>query len=162
MPTLRKGAGSSRPAAHSGQPGLLLDNESPYGSRRVLVEYDGAATAAYLHDADAIVGAAWIANHQQAPVSTDLSRLNAGRAPLMPAGHTKHPGGRPPLDASTLRALWFEEGDGVAIIEGGQLLAVPARALQQQLWRRGCALRRDRRLQRRCRPGQARKLRGVL
>src|SRR5216117_1473791 len=102
MPTLRKGAGSSRLAAHSGQPGILLDNESPYGSRRVVVEYDGATTAAYLHDADAIVGAAWIANHQQAPSSTD----------------------QPPLDARALRALWFEEGDGVAIIEGGQLLAV--------------------------------------
>src|SRR5256886_1814398 len=123
MATLRKGAGS-RPTAHAGQPGTRLDSERPYGSRRVVVEYDGATTAAYLRDADAIVGAAWIANHQQAPSSTDLSRLDAGRAPLMPAGHTKHPGGRPPLDARALRALWFEEGDGVAIIEGGQLLAV--------------------------------------
>ncbi|HXZ75186.1 MAG TPA: suppressor of fused domain protein, partial [Streptosporangiaceae bacterium] len=124
MATLRKGTGGSRLAARAGQPGILLDSESPYGSRRVVVEYDGATTAAYLHDADAIVGAAWVANHQQAPASTDLSRLDAGRAPLMPAGHTKHPGGRPPLDARGLRALWFEEGDGVAIIEGGQLLAV--------------------------------------
>ena len=82
MPTLRKGAGSSRLAAHSGQPGILLDSESPYGSRRVVVEYDGATTAAYLHDADAIVGAAWIANHQQAPASTDLSRLDAGSLDL--------------------------------------------------------------------------------
>ena len=96
MATLRRGASGSRPAARAGQPGILLDSESPYGSRRVVVEYDGATTAAYLHDADAIVGAAWIANHQQAPSSTDLSRLEAGRAPLMPAGHTKHPAaGRP-------------------------------------------------------------------
>ncbi len=71
-----------------------------------------------------MLGAAWIANHEQAPSSTDLSRLDAGQAPLMPAAHTKHPGGRAPLDARTLRALWFEEGDGVAVIEGGQLLAV--------------------------------------
>src|SRR5216683_2875721 len=105
MATLRKGARSSRPAGHQGQPGILLESESPYGSRRVLVEYDGATTAAYLHDAGAVVGAAWIANHQQAPASTDLSRLNAGHSPLMPAGHTKHPGGRPPLDARILRAL---------------------------------------------------------
>jgi hypothetical protein len=89
-----------------------------------VVESDGATTAAYLHDADTVVGATWIANHQPAPPSTDLSQLESGRAPLMPAAHTKHPGGRPPLDARTLRALWFEEGDGVAIIEGGQLLAV--------------------------------------
>jgi hypothetical protein len=28
----------------------------------------------------------------------------------MPAGHTKHPGGVPPLDPRILRPLWFEEG----------------------------------------------------
>jgi hypothetical protein len=103
---------------------VLLEGESPYGSRRVVVESDGATTAAYLHDAETVVGAAWIANHEPAPPGTDLSRLESGRAPLMPAAHTKHPSGRLPLDPRTLRALWFEEGDGVAIIEGGQLLAV--------------------------------------
>jgi hypothetical protein len=103
---------------------VLLEGKSPYGSRRVVVESDGATTAAYLHGAETVVGATWIANHEPAPPSTDLSRLESGRAPLMPAAHTKHPSGRPPLDPRTLRALWFEEGDGVAIIEGGQLLAV--------------------------------------
>ena len=121
---MRKGARGSRPGGSPGHPGTLLESESPYGSRRLVVEYDGATTAAYLHDADAVLGAAWIANHEQAPPNSDLNRLAAGQAPLMPAGHTKHPGGRPPLDARTLRALWFEEGDGVAVIEGGQLLAV--------------------------------------
>ena len=104
-----------RSAASGGQPGTVLESESPYGSRRLVVEYDGATTSAYLHDAGAVLGAAWIANHEQAPQSADLSRLNAGQAPLMPAAHTKHPAGRPPLDARTLRALWFEEGDGVAV-----------------------------------------------
>ena len=53
MATLRKGAGS-RPAAHPGQPGTLLDSESPYGSRRVVVEYDGREArlerARFTHD----------------------------------------------------------------------------------------------------------------
>ena len=103
---------AARSAALGGQPGTVLESESPYGSRRLVVEYDGATTAAYLHDAGAVLGAAWIANHEQAPQSADLSRLNAGQAPLMPAAHTKHPAGRPPLDARTLRALWFEEATG--------------------------------------------------
>jgi hypothetical protein len=124
MSSLRKGARGTRLATPSAQPGVLLEGDSPYGSRRVVVESDGSTTAAYLHDAGTVVGAAWIANHKQAPADTDLSRLAAGQAPLMPAAHTKHPAGRPPLDPRTLRALWFEEGDGVAIIEGGQLLAV--------------------------------------
>src|SRR5258708_4623328 len=124
MSSMRRGPRAPRSAAFAGQPGTVLQSESPYGSRRLVVEYDGTTTAAYLHDADAVLGAAWIANHEQAPANADLSRLTAGQAPLMPAAHTKHPGGRAPLDARTLRALWFEEGDGVAIIEGGQLLAV--------------------------------------
>jgi Suppressor of fused protein (SUFU) len=124
MSSLRKGAKGTRLTTPSAQSGILLEAGSPYGSRRVVVESDGATTAAYLHDGAAVVGAAWIANHKQAPAATDMSRLAAGKAPLMPAAHTKHPAGRPPLDPRTLRALWFEEGDGVAIIEGGQLLAV--------------------------------------
>jgi hypothetical protein len=42
----------------------------------------------------------------------------------MPEGRTRHPRGRPPLDPATLQALWFEEGDGVALLERGTLLAV--------------------------------------
>ena len=102
----------------------LLDSVSPYGSRRLTVEFDGATTAAYLHDETTVVAATWIANHVRAPRTTDLARLNAGQAPLMPAACTRHPRGRPPLDPATLQVLWFEEGDGVALLERGTLLAV--------------------------------------
>ncbi len=104
----------------------LLESFSPYGSRKVTVEYDGLTTAAYLHDDTSAISATWIANHRPAPPSTDQARLDAGYAPLMPAARTKHPGGRPPLQASALEALWFEEGDGVAILENGRPLAVIA------------------------------------
>lgn len=124
MTTLRKSARNSRGAGRPGQPGTLLDSESPYASRRVAVEFDGSVTAAYLYEGAQVLAATWIANHAQAPQSIDLTRLAAGEAPPMPAGHTKHPAGTPPLDGRSLRALWFEEGDGVAIVDGGQLLAV--------------------------------------
>jgi hypothetical protein len=107
-------------------PVTLLESFSPYGSRKVTVEYDGQVTAAYLHDEAAAISATWIANHGPAPQATDQARLDAGRAPLMPAARTKHPGGRPPLRADALEALWFEEGDGVAILENGRPLAVIA------------------------------------
>jgi hypothetical protein len=111
------------------QPITLLESVSPYGSRRVTVEYDGVTTAAYLHDesgpdSGSTVSATWIANHLPAPAAVDEARLELGRAPLMPAGRTRLPGGRPPLDADTLEALWFEEGDGAAIFENGRPLAV--------------------------------------
>ena len=107
-------------------PVTLLESFSPYGSRKVTVEYDGLVTAAYLHDDTAAISATWIANHRPAPSATDQARLDAGRAPLMPAARTKHPAGRPPLQADALEALWFEEGDGVAILESGRPLAVMA------------------------------------
>ena len=122
--TLRRSARTSRAASRPGQPGTLLESESPYASRRVSVESDGSVTAAYLYEGAQVLAATWIANHLQAPHSIDLTRLEAGQAPAMPAGHTQHPQGTPPLDGRSLRALWFEEGDGVAIVDGGQLLAV--------------------------------------
>ena len=84
-------------------PVTLLESPSPYGSRRVTVEYDGLTTAAYLHDEDAVISATWIANHQPAPDSGDpgaQARLDAGRTPLMPASLIKHPGGRGSLRGS--------------------------------------------------------------
>jgi len=70
-----------------------------------VVECDGLTTAAYLHDKTSPIAATWIANHEQAPASTDLARLNAGHAPVMPVGHTKHPEGRPVPEPHRLRAL---------------------------------------------------------
>jgi hypothetical protein len=102
----------------------LLDSLSPYGSRRLTVEFDGAVTAAYLRDETTLIAATWVANHVHAPRTSDLARVNAGQAPLMPAARTRHPRGRPPLDPATLQALWFEEGDGVALLERGTVLAV--------------------------------------
>jgi hypothetical protein len=102
----------------------LLDSVSPYGSRRLTVEFDGAATAAYLRDGTTVIAATWIANHVRAPRFADPERLNAGLAPVMPAHCTRHPRGRPPIDPATLQALWLEEGDGVALLERDALLAV--------------------------------------
>ncbi|HXP53412.1 MAG TPA: suppressor of fused domain protein [Streptosporangiaceae bacterium] len=118
MPTLR------RESAGSLQPRTLLESENPYESRRLTVEYDGVTTAAYLHDGPTTVAATWIANHVPAPASTDVARIESGQAPIMPSGHTKLPEGRAPIEPGTLEPLWFEEGDGVAVLENGKLLAV--------------------------------------
>src|ERR1700749_3719883 len=42
----------------------------------------------------------------------------------MPANRTRHPRGRQPLEAQALHPIWFPEGDGVALLERGTLLAV--------------------------------------
>jgi hypothetical protein len=131
MPSLRRGAGQARisgPQPIAGQAAarssVLLDEASPYGSRRVTVEYDGTTTAAYLHDTSGPIAATWVANHSPAPPVVDVAALSSGRAPQMPAGHTKHPQGRPLLEPAALRALWLEEGDGVVVLENGVPLAL--------------------------------------
>jgi hypothetical protein len=125
VPTLRRRQNlSSSIAAPRGGPVTLLDSVSPYGSRRVLVEYDGTTTSAYLRGRSGPVGATWVANHTQAPETIDVARLQAGLPPEMPAEHTKHPQGRPLIAPDSLSAVWFEEGDGVAILEHDEPLAV--------------------------------------
>jgi suppressor of fused protein SUFU len=124
MPTLRRGASQARISAGPGQPVVLLDSESPYGSRRVVIECDGSTTAAYLHDGSGPIAATWIANHGPAPATVDQAAVSSGQAPPMPADHTRHPDGVPPLDPQALRALWLEEGDGVAILANDKPLAV--------------------------------------
>jgi hypothetical protein len=125
VPSLRRGSSqNSRISAGPAAPTVLLDSVSPYGSRRVVVEYDGNATSAYLHDKTGPVAATWIANHIAAPQTVDVARLRAGHAPEMPAQHTKYPDGSLQIEAGTLTALWLEEGDGVAILQAGEPLAV--------------------------------------
>lgn len=121
MSVLRRGTASPRiptvTAVHA--------EASPYGSRRLVIETDGEVTAAYLKDArDSVVGAVWVANHAEAPPGLDRTRLDAGSPPLLPRSHVRHPEGREALDASSLEVVWFEEGDGVAVLEDGDLLFV--------------------------------------
>jgi len=126
MPTLRRGTSQTRISATPGRPAILLESVSPYGSRRLVVQYDGTTTAAYLHDDTTAIAATWIANHRQAPPAIDLERLSSGEAPEMPAGHTRHPDGRSLLAPGSLRALWLEEGDSVALLEHDKPIAVLA------------------------------------
>ncbi|MEU6743470.1 suppressor of fused domain protein [Streptosporangium sandarakinum] len=102
---------------------VLLSDASPYGSRTLVVERDETSSVAYLCGPKGEVhGAVWLANHVPAPETTDLDRLNSELPPVAVRANTRHPGGRRPL--GTLRSLWFEEGDGVALYENDELLAV--------------------------------------
>ncbi|GGO70577.1 suppressor of fused domain protein [Nonomuraea cavernae] len=112
-----------RSASGEGQTEVVLTAGNPYGSRMLVVERDEDASVAYLCAPDGTVhGAVWLANHRPAPPVIDLARINSGRPPLMPRTGTTHPEGRRPL--GRLAALWFEEGDGVAVYEEDELLAV--------------------------------------
>jgi Suppressor of fused protein (SUFU) len=118
------GMATIRPAGERGDGvEVILTDVNPYGSRTLVVERDETSSVAYLCGSGGMVhGAAWLANHGPAPAEIDLERTNSGLPPVVPRANTRHPGGRPPLGA--LRPLWFEEGDGVALYENDELLAV--------------------------------------
>ncbi|WP_051301553.1 suppressor of fused domain protein [Actinomadura rifamycini] len=121
MSVLRRGAAAARRRGTT----VVHAESGPYGSRRLVVESDGTVTAAYLKDAgESVVGAVWVANHRAAPAGLDRARLDAGAAPLLPRSHVRHPDGRDALDAGALETVWFEEGDGVAVLEAGEPLFV--------------------------------------
>jgi Suppressor of fused protein (SUFU) len=104
---------------------VVFSDASPYRSRRLDIEADEVSTVAYLRDSSgAVIGAAWVANHVAALATLDLARLNSGLAPSLPAGLTSHPEGRKPLDTSALEVVWFEGGDGAAVLEAGEPLCV--------------------------------------
>lgn len=104
---------------------VVLSSPNPYGSRTLTIETDRTSSVAYLRDAEGTIRAAvWLANHGPAPEELDRARIDAGLPPVMPRANTRHPDGTPPLDPAALSVLWFEEGDGVAVYQDGELLAV--------------------------------------
>lgn len=108
---------------------LLVTETSPYGSRSAVVEDDGRTVYLYLTAAnpqnpEKDMSAVWVANLIAGPDERDLPSMEAGTPPLMPRGGTCHPEGRPSYREEDLELVWFEEGDGVALLERGQPLAV--------------------------------------
>src|SRR5690606_25801461 len=101
-------------APADGAPRTLLDEPSPYGSRRILVATNSTETWAQLFDgAGRQVTALWLAAHRGPSPDIHLS---------VPPEATRNPGGRPPF--GHVEAVWFEEGDGVALFDNEGMLAV--------------------------------------
>ena len=103
-----------------------MQQTSPYGTRRATVLRGDGDVYLYLEDVvgpePRTVSAVWVANHEGAP--TDASVISAAGTPArMAASGTSHPGGCPPL-AHASALVWFEEGDGVAVVDGQGVVAV--------------------------------------
>ena len=109
------------------EPESLLFESSPYGSLDALVQQDSQAAYLYLHspqNSEFGTRAVWVRNLKRGPLVVSQSDMQSGIAPLLPRTHCHHPDGKPPLDARNLELVWFEEGNGVALYEQGELLAV--------------------------------------
>jgi hypothetical protein len=107
-------------------PQLILQETNPYRTRQATLLRGEGDLYLYLED---LVGperqtssAVWVANHLPAPSGRGADSP-PGTPPRMGAGGTRHPEGCPD-PGQTLRLVWFEEGDAVALVDGEGVLAV--------------------------------------
>lgn len=106
-------------------PVTVLQDLSPYRTRRASLVRGDDDTYLYLEDVTAptprTISAVWVGNGTAAPTRAEMGSDPAAPARMLARG-TRHPQGCPPLLAP--RVVWFEEGDGMALVDGDQVLAV--------------------------------------
>lgn len=106
-------------------PELLLQETSPYRTRRASLIRGADDTYLYLEDVTGpsprTVSAVWVGNGSPAPTASS-EPIEPGAPARMLARGARHPEGCPPINSP--RLVWFEEGDGVALVDEGGVVAV--------------------------------------
>lgn len=100
----------------------LLFETSPYGNLDAIVEHDGRAVYLYLTSqgrTDSKFGtrACWVRNLVPGPYVINEDEMKQGIPPVLPRTHCKYSSGRPVPEAEQLQFVWFEEGNGIALVE---------------------------------------------
>jgi len=106
---------------------LLISDISPNGNLEAFVEQDARVAYFYLRhmeDVDYVVRSCWLRNLVKAPKTLEFEKMQEGIPPLLPEQYSLHPSGAPPLNSNSLRIVWFEEGDAVAVLDSDELLGV--------------------------------------
>ncbi len=107
--------------------GCLIEAISPHGSVEAIVSQNDRVVFFYLrgHPGSGFgVRSCWVRNLLPAPLELNVASMREGFEPLLPACDCRHPLGAPPLNATDLRVVWFEEGDAAALMEREEVLAV--------------------------------------
>ncbi len=110
------------------EPKVLIESYSPNCKIQAIVEEDNRCVYFYLFgellDEEKFMNACWVRNYKKAPEQTDVQAMRDGMAPMLAAEYCKHPEGAERLDASKLEIVWFEEGDGAALLYEHEILSV--------------------------------------
>ncbi|RYD32378.1 MAG: hypothetical protein EOP85_21800, partial [Verrucomicrobiaceae bacterium] len=108
------------------RPAVILQEVSPYRNLEAILEQDRRAAHLYLHAPENEgfgLKSCWVRNLAKAPPALDVAGMRNGESPMLPRGFCAFPNGQPPLDAARLSLLWLPEGDGVVLLEDGEMLA---------------------------------------
>ena len=119
------------PAAEipSSDPVTMLFQNSPQGNLDAIVQHDGRTVYFYLNESPAALSgkpkfgtrACWVQNLTAGPLVFDQAKMQQGLPLLLPRTHTLDRDGSMLPDADRLAVVWFEEGNGAALVlEGDQ------------------------------------------
>jgi len=109
---------------------VIFEACSPNGNVWAVVEADSETCYFYLHADPALnlpLRSCWIRNLKPAPEQLDLGRMREGNPPMQPRQYCKHPQGAACPDREALSVIWSEEGDGAALCENNEIIAILAR-----------------------------------
>jgi hypothetical protein len=102
----------------------LLEEVNANGNAQAVVESDDDTCYFYLFAPDTHLGtkAVWVRNHTGAPEA--IERIRSGSPSRNPACHCRHTAGRTAPAAEDLRVVWLPEGNGAALYERDEILAI--------------------------------------
>ncbi|WP_316844387.1 suppressor of fused domain protein [Pedobacter psychrodurus] len=106
---------------------VLLEFRSPGCPITAIVEQDERVAYFYLWgDKDTSFGvkSCWIRNLTTAPVNIETDLIKKGIPPMLSSSFCKYPQGQTPLNSEDLEIVWLEEGDGAALLEKGEIIAI--------------------------------------
>ncbi|SHJ12140.1 Suppressor of fused protein (SUFU) [Clostridium cavendishii DSM 21758] len=110
------------------EPKVLIESNSPNCNIQAIVEEDNRCVYFYLFGQsdsnDRFMNPCWVRNYEKAPKEVDVQAMQNGYAPMLPSDYCAHPNGAEKLDASKLEIVWFEEGDGAALLYNNEILSV--------------------------------------
>jgi hypothetical protein len=106
-------------------PEVIIFERSPFRNLDAIVQQDGRTVYFYLAGGEGYPPkACWLGNLVKGPMEINMEDMQQGIPPALPRIHCDHPQGRPLPKETDLEVVWFEEGNGAAILESGSLLGV--------------------------------------
>ncbi|MDA7901525.1 suppressor of fused domain protein [bacterium] len=107
-------------------PVVLLFQSSPYGTLDAIVQHDNKAVYFYLNQPVATdstqkpafgTRACWVRNLDLGPLVVNETQMRQGISPMLPRNLCIHREGQILPKSEDLRIVWFEEGNGAALLE---------------------------------------------
>jgi len=103
----------------------ILFETSPFGTLDGIVEHDGRVVYFYLNERENEAGtesrfgtrACWVRNLERGPMVFNKADMAAGKSPLLPRNDCLDPTLLKLPESGELEIVWFEEGNGAALIE---------------------------------------------